>query len=151
MTTLNDSIFSVSLPLYGVLGGLLVLLAEVGLFLKIELIGLYCTPLAWTGYILLTDALLWNHQKYSYIRSRPKDFLRMLAWSVICWSVFEWFNVYLENWVYWIFIDAISLYLYMAQGLVVTAGLFVIYMGMAALGLRSWVQTRREQSAAHAA
>ncbi len=57
-------------------------------------------------------------------------------------------RVYLENWVYWIVIDSVSVYLYLAQGLMVTAGLFVIYLVMASLGLRSWWQLRCSQSAA---
>lgn len=57
-------------------------------------------------------------------------------------------RVYLENWVYWILIDAVSIYLYLAQGLMVTAGLFVIYLVMAVTGLRSWWQIRASQLAA---
>jgi nicotinamide mononucleotide transporter len=56
-------------------------------------------------------------------------------------------RVYLENWVYWIIIDAISVYLYFAQDLMVTAGLFAIYMVMAATGLRSWAKIRTTQLA----
>jgi nicotinamide mononucleotide transporter len=56
-------------------------------------------------------------------------------------------RVYLENWVYWIIIDAISVYLYLAQDLMVTAGLFAIYMVMAATGLRSWAKIRTAQLA----
>jgi nicotinamide mononucleotide transporter len=56
-------------------------------------------------------------------------------------------RVYLENWVYWIIIDAISIYLYLAQGLMVTAGLFAIYLVMAATGLRSWGKIRTAQLA----
>jgi nicotinamide mononucleotide transporter len=56
-------------------------------------------------------------------------------------------RVCLENWIYWIVIDAVSIYLYMAQGLLVTAGLFAIYMVMAAAGLRSWWRTRSSQHA----
>jgi nicotinamide mononucleotide transporter len=55
-------------------------------------------------------------------------------------------RVYLENWVYWIIIDAVSVYLYLAQDLVVTAGLFAIYMVMAATGLRSWGKIRAAQT-----
>jgi nicotinamide mononucleotide transporter len=56
-------------------------------------------------------------------------------------------RVYLENWFYWIVIDAISIYLYLAQELIVTAGLFAIYMAMAAGGLRSWAKIRAAQRA----
>lgn len=47
-------------------------------------------------------------------------------------------RVYLENWVYWIAIDAVSVYLFAAQGLMVTALLFVLYLGIATAGLVHW-------------
>jgi nicotinamide mononucleotide transporter len=57
-------------------------------------------------------------------------------------------RVHLENWVYWIAIDAVSIYLYTAQGLMVTAALYAVYMVMAAAGLRSWSRLRAMQNAA---
>ena len=57
-------------------------------------------------------------------------------------------RVYLENWLYWIAIDAISIYLYLSQGLVVAASLFVMYLVISILGLRSWWLIRRAQPAA---
>jgi nicotinamide mononucleotide transporter len=56
-------------------------------------------------------------------------------------------RVYLENWLYWIAIDAVSIYLFLSQGLVVAAGLFAMYLVIAAVGLRSWWLIRRGQSA----
>jgi nicotinamide mononucleotide transporter len=47
-------------------------------------------------------------------------------------------RVYLENWIYWIVIDAVSVYLFLSQGLVVTATLFCAYLVIASVGLRSW-------------
>jgi nicotinamide mononucleotide transporter len=52
-------------------------------------------------------------------------------------------RVYLENWLYWILIDALSLYLFVAQGLVVTAMLFAIYLVIATAGLASWWRSWR--------
>lgn len=57
-------------------------------------------------------------------------------------------RVYLENWLYWLLIDALSLYLFIAQGLVVTAMLFVIYLVIAAAGLASWWRSWRRDMAA---
>jgi nicotinamide mononucleotide transporter len=54
----------------------------------------------------------------------------------------------LENWVYWIVVDAVSIYLCLAQGLLVYACLFVIYLVMSVIGLRSWSKTRALQLAA---
>ena len=53
-------------------------------------------------------------------------------------------RVYLENWAYWIIIDAVSIYLFVAQGLVAIAVLFVLYLGIAAAGLVDWWKTWRK-------
>ena len=44
----------------------------------------------------------------------------------------------LENWLYWIFIDAVSIYLYFSQDLYQTAILFACYVMLAVLGYRTW-------------
>ena len=56
-------------------------------------------------------------------------------------------RVYLENWAYWIVIDAVSIYLFVAQGLVAVAVLFVLYMAIAVAGLAQWWQTWRKSPA----
>lgn len=89
-----------SIPTYGVVGGSVIVLAELGLLLKIKIIGIYFTPIVWTGYIFLLDGLQWSLQGSSLIRSRSKEFVWMLPWSVFCWLIFEGFNLYLQNWKY---------------------------------------------------
>ena len=44
----------------------------------------------------------------------------------------------LENWLYWIVIDAISIALYLDRGLYLYAGLFAVYLVIAVNGYRSW-------------
>ena len=44
----------------------------------------------------------------------------------------------LESWAYWIVIDLSSVLLYGAQGLQLAAVLYVVYVGIAIFGLRSW-------------
>jgi nicotinamide mononucleotide transporter len=53
----------------------------------------------------------------------------------------------LENWVYWIAVDAVQVWLYAAQGLVFTALLFLIYLAIAAAGFVEWLKTYRRQTA----
>lgn len=50
----------------------------------------------------------------------------------------------LENWVYWFVIDAISVGLYTARGLNLTALLFVAYLVMIVIGYRSWRASMQE-------
>lgn len=56
-------------------------------------------------------------------------------------------RVYLENWLYWILIDVLSLYLYAVQGLVVAAFLFAIYLVISIVGLVSWWRNWRSGTA----
>lgn len=44
----------------------------------------------------------------------------------------------LENWIYWFVIDSISVYLYVARELYLTAGLFVFYLVLIVIGYRRW-------------
>jgi nicotinamide mononucleotide transporter len=59
----------------------------------------------------------------------------------------------LENWLYWIVVDAIAAYLYFMQGLLATTLLFVIYLGVVVRGYAVWRREYRVQSggAAHVA
>lgn len=47
----------------------------------------------------------------------------------------------IENWLYWIVVDAVAAWLYFSQGLLVTTILFLIYLGIVVHGYLAW---RRE-------
>ena len=53
----------------------------------------------------------------------------------------------LENWLYWIAVDAVQAWLYAAQGLVFTAFLFLFYLVIAAVGFIEWSKIYRRQIA----
>ena len=59
-------------------------------------------------------------------------------------TVFAVFTTYmlakkiLENWVYWIVIDVVSIYIYIQKGLNLTAILFVIYTVLAFVAFKKW-------------
>jgi nicotinamide mononucleotide transporter len=53
----------------------------------------------------------------------------------------------LENWLYWIVIDLLTVFLFGAQGHPLTAGLFLLYLGFAAAGFVSWRRQYRMQPA----
>jgi nicotinamide mononucleotide transporter len=52
----------------------------------------------------------------------------------------------LENWLYWIVIDAVQAWLYAAQELVFTAFLFLVYLVIASVGFIEWSKTYRRQA-----
>ena len=54
----------------------------------------------------------------------------------------------IENWLYWIVVDAVAAWLYFSQGLLVTTILFVIYLGIVVRGYYAWRRDLAAQSAA---
>jgi nicotinamide mononucleotide transporter len=54
----------------------------------------------------------------------------------------------LENWLYWLVIDGLSLYVYLARELYLYAGLFVVYLVLVVLGYFRWRRARVAQAAA---
>jgi hypothetical protein len=61
---------------------------------------IYFTPIAWTGYLLLADGLVWSIEGRSRMGSDPRGFLALACWSVPLWLVFEAYNFRLANWTY---------------------------------------------------
>lgn len=51
----------------------------------------------------------------------------------------------LENWVLWIAVDVLSIGIYSYKELYLTAGLYAVFLGMAAWGLTEWLQAERRQ------
>ncbi|MFQ6618104.1 MAG: hypothetical protein ACE5QV_05390 [Fidelibacterota bacterium] len=90
-----------SFKFYGYFGIAVIVVAEVLLFLKVPLIGVYFTPIVWTGYILFIDAVIYRYRGSSYITSRRRELAIMLPWSVISWFIFEGYNLFMTNWKYY--------------------------------------------------
>lgn len=70
---------------------------------------------------------------------------------VACFGLFAtWLvaRVYLENWLYWMVVDTVTIYLCFAQGMMVPLLLYVIYLGLAAFGFCNWLRKYRRQVAA---
>ncbi|BDY04788.1 nicotinamide mononucleotide transporter [Ferrimonas sp. YFM] len=50
-----------------------------------------------------------------------------------------------ENWLYWVVIDIVSIYLYMSKQMMLTSGLFVLYVGLALASYFTWRNAYRSQ------
>lgn len=48
----------------------------------------------------------------------------------------------IENWIYWIAIDVLSIVLYVWRGLNLTAGLYIVMLMMSVFGLVAWQRSR---------
>lgn len=90
----------VRFPRYGTAGITIIVLAEILLAAGVLVVGVYFTPIVWTGYILFVDALNVSVNGSSLITTRKREFSAMLPWSVICWLIFEAYNLRLRNWTY---------------------------------------------------
>ena len=85
---------------YGLIGLIVIITAEILLFLKVKPVMIFFTPLVWTGYILFVDNLILKLQGESLIYNRRKEFFLMFPISVALWLIFEFYNIFLDNWHY---------------------------------------------------
>jgi len=90
-----------SLPLYGWIGLFVIALSEAGMLARVEPFYHWHTPIAWTGYILLADAVVWKRRGTSWVRNNPAELFFLTCASVPLWVVFEMYNKYaIHNWYY---------------------------------------------------
>jgi hypothetical protein len=88
-------------PLYGWLGLIVMLVSQAGTFLRVEPFYSWNTPIAWTGYILFADAIVWKRRGASWLRNTPAELFFLAAVSVPVWVIFELYNkCCLHNWYY---------------------------------------------------
>lgn len=52
----------------------------------------------------------------------------------------------LENWIYWLVIDSVEVYLFVSRELYLTALLFIVYVVLVVIGLRDWLADYRAGS-----
>lgn len=80
------------------------------------------------GYIMTN----YTHADFAYLDSFTTCFAVVTTYLVA--------KKVLENWLYWIVIDAVSMYLYYEKGYYPTLVLFVFYTIMAAWGFKMWCE-----------
>ena len=88
-----------------------------------------------SGYLLAR----YSDAAYPYVDS-------MTTWGAI-WATFLVARKVLENWWYWLVIDAASIVIYWSRDLQLTALLFVAYVVMIPFGLIAWRRSWQERAA----
>jgi hypothetical protein len=89
------------LPGYGWFGLVVMLVSEAGMLAQIEPFYHWHTPIAWTGYILFVDAIVWKRRGASWLRNHAAEFVFLACASVPLWVLFEMYNKYsIHNWYY---------------------------------------------------
>jgi hypothetical protein len=85
----------------GALAGLAIMVgSEAATLARIEPFYSWNTPICWTGFILFADSLVYRAHGRSWIRSAPREFALLAVASIPLWLVFEFYNLYLNNWNY---------------------------------------------------
>lgn len=79
-------------PLHGYIGAVIIATAEVLLFSGNRLVGHWFTPIVWTGYILLVDALVYKIKRRSLLVNDRLEFLVLVVISIASWWLFELYN-----------------------------------------------------------
>jgi len=95
-----------------------------------------------TSLVAVTIGFLMSHYTYA-------DFAYLDSFTT-CFAVVTTYLVakkVLENWLYWIVIDAASMYLYYEKGYYPTLVLFIFYTIMAAWGFKTWYEEYEQNHA----
>lgn len=74
--------------------------AEALLLIGNSYVATWMTPIMWTGYILLVDALVYKIQRKSWLTTRWCEIPFLVLASVLVWILFEAYNFHLKNWLY---------------------------------------------------
>jgi hypothetical protein len=77
---------------HGYAGIIIIVLAEVLLFTGNQLVGHWFTPIVWTGYILLLDALVYKFKGRSLLMTDRVEFVVIAVVSIAGWWLFEFYN-----------------------------------------------------------
>jgi hypothetical protein len=88
------------LPPYAYIGFGIVALSEAGMLAHVEPFRTFHTPLAWTGYILFADGIVFAKRRSSWLTTNRNEFWFLAALSIPLWLVFEAYNLLIHNWHY---------------------------------------------------
>jgi len=88
------------LPSYAWLGLGVMLVSEAGMLLALEPFRTFHTPIAWTGYIFFVDGLVWKRRGNSWLHSAPAELFFLAIFSIPLWLIFEFYNLFIQNWHY---------------------------------------------------
>lgn len=81
-------------------GLLIMIVSQAATLARIEPFWSWNTPIAWTGFIIFADDIVWRARGNSWIRSSPREFAPLALVSIALWLVFEGYNQFIDNWYY---------------------------------------------------
>jgi len=78
----------------------IMVVSETATLLHVEPFWSWNTPIAWSGFILFADGVVFRARGDSWIRSAPREFAALALVSIPLWLVFEGYNRVIDNWNY---------------------------------------------------
>ena len=97
-----------------------------GMMTHVKIIIILAGISAFLGYMMST----YTHADFAYVDATTTVFAVFTTYMVA--------QKVLENWLYWIVIDTVSIYLYINKEFYLTSMLFVAYCVLAMIGYRQW-------------
>lgn len=85
---------------WAIAGLCVMILSEAATLARIEPFYSWNTPIAWTGFIVFADSIVYRRRGRSWMRSSPGEFAFLSLVSIPLWLVFEFYNLYIDNWFY---------------------------------------------------
>jgi hypothetical protein len=82
------------------IGLALMVVSEAATLARIEPFWSWNTPIAWTGFILFADGIVWRARGDSWLRSNGREFVVLALASIPLWLLFEGYNQLIRNWFY---------------------------------------------------
>ena len=82
------------------IGLAIMIISQAATIAKIEPFWSWNTPIAWTGFLIFADAIVWRARRDSWIRSAPLEFALLALVSIPLWMLFEGYNRVIRNWYY---------------------------------------------------
>src|ERR1700686_5783789 len=89
---MNTASSKTRFALHGYAGIVIIVLAEVLLFTGNQSVGHWFTPIVWTGYIFLLDALVYKFEGRSLLMTDRVEFAIIALVSIAGWWLFEFYN-----------------------------------------------------------
>ena len=87
-------------PLYGWIGLVGLAASELLMLRRVEPFWTWHTPIAWTTFILIADAVVWRRRGDSWLTTSRAEFAFLALVSIPLWLVFEYYNLFIRNWYY---------------------------------------------------
>ena len=88
------------LPRHTFIGAIVLAVSEIGMLARVEPFWTWHTPIAWTGYILLVDGIVYKLRGSSWLMTSRREFVFLAIVSIPLWVVFEGYNLLIHNWYY---------------------------------------------------